>query len=388
VEGTRQVFVDLDFTTKATQRLTVRRLSKCVESILTYRKNNDKEDEFLISRILFLLTYGTNVDFENLIDQQHLAESINRVSVVFTFIQYTHIIQNIARHAKQYSKNRGKNTTSLQDDMALSETLKLIFNITHFYPDRSNVFSQSIPDILKILYRRKVPKPALQEPINYLINALINLDLENEKTKTTTFTTNPLFPKKEPKCNAEHMIDILDHAVNDYPDTQLDQLASPLVALIRKVFEIAPEGVQRYMQGLVLPSDEERNRPLGQSKTLSSRLLNLSTSPMVPSLRESLSSLFFEFSGKDATNFVQNIGYGFASGFLLSHNLPIPETALDTFSAGGGPGTDKQGKPINIFTGQHVEDEEPIEEVNMTDAEKGREAERLFVLFERCDPVA
>ena len=265
--------------------------------------------------------------------------------------------------------------------MALSETLKLIFNITHFHPDCSDVFSTSIPDILKILYRRKVPKPALQAPTNYLINALINLDLENKKT--TIFTTNPLFPEVEPKCNAEHLINILDHAINDYREAELDQLASPLVALIRKVFEIAPDGVQRSMQSLLLPSDEERNKPLGRSNTLSSRLLNLSTSPLAPSLRESLSSLFFELSGKDATTFVQNVGYGFASGFLMSHNVPVPETALDAFSAGGKSGTDKQGKPVNVFTGQHVEDEEPVEEVPMTDAEKEREAERLFVLFER-----
>ena len=52
--------------------------------MLTHRKNDDKEDEFLISRILFLLTYGTNVNFGILIDEQQLAESINQVNLAFT----------------------------------------------------------------------------------------------------------------------------------------------------------------------------------------------------------------------------------------------------------------------------------------------------------------
>lgn len=39
-------------------------------------------------------------------------------------------------------------------------------------------------------------------------------------------------------------------------------------------------------------------------------------------------------------------------------------------------------KPINPITGQYLENETPSL-INMTDEEKEREAERLFVLFER-----
>ena len=43
-------------------------------------QNDNRDDEFLISRILFLTTYNTNLDFERLIDQYHLADNINTVT--------------------------------------------------------------------------------------------------------------------------------------------------------------------------------------------------------------------------------------------------------------------------------------------------------------------
>ncbi|KAI9754396.1 MAG: hypothetical protein M4579_004734 [Chaenotheca gracillima] len=352
---TRQMFVDLGYAPKAVDRL----------------KNENRDDEFLICRILFLTTYETDLNFDVLIDQHHLADHINAM---------------MARYAKQYSKSSRKINYTAQDDMALSECLKLIFNITHYYPDQAVVFSKSIPHILKILFRRRIPEPPLAAPISYLINALINLDLEDRSH--THLAVNPLFPKFEPKCNAEHLINILDKAVARYRESELDQNAGPIIALIRKVFELAPDSVKRYMQWLLLPSDEERSRPLGRSDTLSSRLLRLSTSPAAPTLRESVSSLFFELSGKDATNFVQNVGYGFASGFLMTHNMPVPDNALEAWSTRGSDGPDgsgsSQSEPVNPITGQRLS-AEPSHDPGppMTEDEKEREAEKLFVLFER-----
>jgi hypothetical protein len=77
------------------------------------------------------------------------------------------------------------------------------------------------------------------------------------------------------------------------------------VTLIWKVYEIAPEDVQRHMRNAVLPSDEDRKQVLGRADSLSSRLLRLMTNLSTLSLRESLSSLLFEMSGKDARAFVQ-----------------------------------------------------------------------------------
>jgi hypothetical protein len=329
------------------------------------------DNEFLCSRILFLMTYETDLNYETLVNEHGLAENINLA---------------IIRHAKRYSQSARRLSqmhTNPMDLMALSETLKLLFNITHFYPDLSEHFSKSIPHIFKILVRRKIPSPPLQAPVNYLINALINLDLEDKKGNQHKFLgQNAVFPTFNQNINAEHLINILDNAIVVYTESELDTTVSPVLTLIRRIYEIAPEGVQKYMETRLLPTDDERSRPLGRSETLSARLLRLSTSAMTPSLRGSISAMMFELSGKDASKFVHNVGYGFASGFLLSNNIQMPENAFEahaTATAQGGEG----GVPVNPITGQRLDREEHVEMEPMTEEEKEREAERLFVLFER-----
>ncbi|KAI9815956.1 MAG: hypothetical protein M1827_001948 [Pycnora praestabilis] len=372
---TRQIFVDLGYAGKAAERLKVGHQGLSIHGIAKKRYNNirsqndNRDDEFLISRILFLTTYDTNVDFEMLIDEHSLADSIN---------------SHVARHSKQYSRGGRKSPRVNHDELALSETLKLIFNITHFYPGRAAAFTKSIPHIFKILSRHKIPTPPLQAPVCYLINALINLDLEDKNSQQ--FGVNPIFPKFDQKTNAERLIDILDISVIRYRDEELDQQAAPLMTVIRKIYEPAPESVKRYMRWLLLPSDDERNRPLGKSNTLSSRLLKLSSSPMAPTIRENISALMFELSDKDATSFVQNVGYGFASGFLMSHNVPIPSNALEAWSTNGSHEHEdgqSNDRPVNPITGQRLDMEPKDTGPEMTEEEKEKEAEKLFVLFER-----
>ncbi|KAH0402138.1 hypothetical protein KCU89_g3452, partial [Aureobasidium melanogenum] len=61
-EAPRQHLLDLGYGGKAAQRL----------------RNDDRNDEFLISRIIFLLTYKTTVDLVELVEKHELANSICR----------------------------------------------------------------------------------------------------------------------------------------------------------------------------------------------------------------------------------------------------------------------------------------------------------------------
>ncbi|KAG7002200.1 hypothetical protein G7Y79_00028g062210 [Physcia stellaris] len=333
--------------------------------------NGNREDELLNSRVLFLMTYGTTLSFHDLFDHHQLADSIN---------------SNIARHSKLYSKSNSKTPPSSADSLALSETLKLLFNLAQYYPQQSPNFAKSVPCVLKILNRIALPSPPLQPPVTYLINSLLNLDLESGSNK-------PLFPKSDEKCNVIRLTSILDIAVRTYKEEQLETLATPLLTLLRRVYELAPPSVAVHMKTLLLPSNEERAQPLGHSDTLAAWLLRLSTSPVAPNIRESISSLMFELSDKDATSFVRNVGYGFASGFLMTHDLPVPENALEGWSTGGSGSTgiedlgekvtNVDGNEINPVTGQRRDMEPEPPGPEMTDAEKEREAEKLFVLFER-----
>src|SRR5579864_5269127 len=117
----------------------------------------------------------------------------------------------------------------------------------------------------------------------------------------------------------------------------------------------------------------DRNLPIGHSQSLSSRLLRLVTNAFTPTLREAIFSLTFQLVNSSPSALVETIGYGYASGYLFSHNIPVPPNAR----AGEGRGD------INPVTGQRL-DAEPVPNISeMTDEEKEIEAERLFTLFER-----
>lgn len=89
--------------------------------------------------------------------------------------------------------------------------------------------------------------------------------------------------------------------------------------------------------------------------------------------------MLFKLSSSNPEEFIHNVGYGYASGFLVNQNTPISPQALAESSSSTGK------KPVNPITGQTLESEPKVPDpfAGMTDEEKEREAERLFVLFER-----
>ena len=268
------------------------------------------------------------------------------------------------------------------DTRALCETLKLLFNLSQFYPDRKPSFGKTLPDILTILYHTHLEPTSLQPPTNYLVNALLNLDLPGSlatKAGDESVDSEPLFPHSNPSCHIQRLIRILDLAVQNYKVSELET-AIPLLTLLRRINEIAPQRVQKDMRLELLPLDSERDQPLGSSETLASRLLKLSTNPVASNLKDGISSLLFELSSKNPSMFVRNVGYGYAAGYLMTHNIAVPE-GLGTDV--GERITSVDGQEVNPITGQRRDMEPPDPGLDMTDEEKEREAERLFVLFER-----
>lgn len=265
------------------------------------------------------------------------------------------------------------------DELALIDTLKLIFNVSKLYPDLAATFSPSIPHVLKIISCMDIPAKPLEGLVSYLINCLSVLDLEEKKGKH--FDSNPLFPKFNQNCNVDKLINILDQAVSLYSPEELEEKAIPLLHSLIVVHEVAPDGPRKYMQWLLLPEDSDRSLPIGQSDTLSSRLLKLSTS-LYPNLKTGISELMFVLSGKDAENLTRRIGYGFAAGFLASRGMEIPQTAGEAFATNAN--ANRLDPEVNPVTGQRWAAERQDPEPPMTMEEKEREAERLFVLFERA----
>lgn len=254
------------------------------------------------------------------------------------------------------------------DDNALTETAKLVFNITHFSPKTAALFTPSIPRLFSILTQSN-ENPPLRQPIASVLNALLNFD------GTSTEWKSAAFPSKDLTSVSAKLVSLLDSSVKSYSDSDLNTLASPLIALLSKLGHSGPSEINAYFRDHLLPSSADRSQVLGRGDSLSSRLLRLSNSPTATTLGDSISNLLFELSDSDATKYVQNVGFGYASGFLMRKGIPLPSTT--------GVATDASGFEINPVTGQRKDREEESDLPEMTEEEKEREAERLFVLFER-----
>ena len=292
-----------------------------------------------------------------------------------------HSVQNIAHHETEYAKLLANGEQKKFDSRPLTESLKLLFNITKFYPDRVPSFTKTITPILVLLSQLDIPSPTLQTPVTSLIHNLLNLDLPGEESEDAQGKkAPPLFPAANPAHNTQRLIDILDKGVRSQEDVEkLETNATPVISVLRRINAIAPPTVKQSMKEKLLPSNEDRSQPLGKSDTLSSRLLRLTTSPAAPKLKEQISYLLFELSDNDALTFTRNVGYGYAAGFLITHNIPAPDS-LNTL---GNEVTTIDGQEINPITGQRRDMEPDDGGPEMTDEEKEREAEKLFVLFER-----
>lgn len=339
----RQTFVDLGYESKACAQL----------------KRETWDDEFLVSRVIFLTTYGTNVDLAVLIDSHGLAETISA---------------KLARHL-ELASSVGKKQVEPMQDMALSETLKLMFNVTHFCKAKVDAFTPAVPHVVALLTSRDVASSRpLDGPLSPIINALVNLQLDSPEAKAA------IYPEGEQQESvADRLVHILDLSMKTYGDSDLEQTVTPLVSVLRLVHDSAPESVQQFIRDKLLPTVEDRQKVLGRGETLPSRLLRNSTNALTPQLRDTISHFLFEMSDRDAHKFVDNVGYGFASGFLFQNNIPVPPNASgeDSSSAGGA------SRPVNPITGQFMDRETSPDVPEMTEEEKEREAERLFVLFER-----
>lgn len=214
-----------------------------------------------------------------------------------------------------------------------------------------------------------------------MIHCLLNLPVASSESI--------LFPPNSPAEVVEHIIDIIDKSVpqdtESIMDTYLDENLSPVFALLSNIYEVAPDSVKDTMKERLLPAEtcafssnstdsRDRNLPLGQSQSLSSRLLRLVTNAFTPTLREAIFTLIFQLVGSSPSALVDSIGYGYASGYLFSHNIPIPPDLQNREGARAD---------INPVTGQRLDAESVPNLSDMTDEEKEYEAERLFVLFER-----
>ena len=183
-------------------------------------------------------------------------------------------------------------------------------------------------------------------------------------------------------------------------DQPFDDIMTPLVVLLTKLCQ-ADEGSRGRMRQWILPEDLDRTSPLEGRADLLGRLLRLLSSVHHAKLKNAVGEMLYAICDSDgafadyvlsdspdivvaliAGTLAAYVGYGNVAGFLFNKGIMSAPPPPAGSSGASAPTTTTTGVPINPITGVA---EKPSEPIDMTDEEKEREAEKLFVLFDRLE---
>jgi hypothetical protein len=151
-----------------------------------------------------------------------------------------------------------------------------------------------------------------------------------------------------------------------------------LMEVLLQISKAAPIGPKSHLCTVFLPSEMDRENVLGKGDSLPSRILSLFNQAAAPHLSILVPAFDLELSNNDVDLFVGHVGYGLAAGFLRANDMQLAPSARIHIT--GSPENSYRTNPI---TGQRLDNGAQVSSPAMTDEEKKREAERLFILFER-----
>lgn len=269
-------------------------------------------------------------------------------------------------HSKNLSRHSKVINTPCFDSVGLAcnANLSLLSILAARYDDQAYRFFGALDPILELFDKVVIPSPPLEPPVSSLIACLATLPFSKGTVKDTSWSL----------LNDSKLVDILELALQAYSrHDDLEAFITPLVWLLFSIAPFVPATIKSRLQARMLPSEEDRMVALGTGSSLPHRLLCISTEAVTLQLKRSLAGLLLELSGGDPEKLVHNVGFGVASGLLYSLEIPIDAVGESS----------SERSDINLITGQRRDMEDQSSLAEMTQEEKEREAERLFVLFER-----
>ncbi|EMR08616.1 hypothetical protein PNEG_03092 [Pneumocystis murina B123] len=327
-----------------------------LELPLIYRKENF-DLMFVHTRILFLLT-----------------TQLGKAIIILKELGIFQIINNCLKYFEAYLISN--DSWSEQDLHTVQEYLKLLFNLIRHEDAQSLINISPLIKLLNLSFTNLINQQFTFEIINCLLNLPIATFFDQEHISE--------------RCVGQ-LLDILDTLLssidleiysNDSPssitsDTLIETRILSLVTFLRKILKYSTESIRELLVSRLLPQSRDRENILGRGNTLSSKALRAITVP-TPLIRESISWLLYELNHLNATEFINSIGFGYASGFLASQGIPFVSPNSKDFDAPYG---------INPITGQTLEAERMALSnlPEMTEEEKERDAERLFIMFQRLE---
>ncbi|KAL5611514.1 uncharacterized protein BROUX77_001670 [Berkeleyomyces rouxiae] len=313
-------------------------------SVIELLAEGDAEDELPCASIMMFSSVGTGLDLSAQIEKGKLVNAISKA---------------ITRNAR---------TSALPTtDPASpgSAILKLLSTLALMYEKHVDKFTSLISPLFDIFVIVAVSKEdPLQPPITLLINCLFAIPLPKDYTYS--------------KESVSRLIEVLELSLAAYSKdhSKIDRELVPLMLTILRLSESSDKNAKKMVSDKIFPSEKDREQALGRGTTLPHKLLNQVSNPIAANFCQTTLNIYFELSERDPQAFVSIVGFGNAAGFLASKGIKMSESELSQSKAG-------PSYAINPITGQKLDMEDVSDIIEMTDEEKEREAERLFVLFER-----
>ncbi|KAJ7122986.1 guanine nucleotide exchange factor [Mycena epipterygia] len=177
-------------------------------------------------------------------------------------------------------------------------------------------------------------------------------------------------------------------------DHALDDELSPLVMLITRLCA-ADEPARTRTRDWLVPLTLDRSAaagPLEGRADMLGRCLRLMGSVYHARLKDAVGEMLYAVCDADAGTMAALLGYGNVAGFLFNKGImtapPPPAAPPSTSTSGTGASAASAAaslENINPITGTVQEARSAGPEAEMTDEEKEREMEKLFVLFDRLE---
>ncbi|KAM6534052.1 hypothetical protein FALCPG4_006989 [Fusarium falciforme] len=326
--STRQVFINEGYPSK----------------VLSSMKNGDPNEELATANLFLFCASQPTFDLTSSFEDEGLAEIVNK---------------NIARHAQS--------SEPLPNDPAnpALASLRLLSTLAVRAESQAHRFLPSLEPILDLLSKVPATVSHADLPASVLISCLVSIPIDQRE--------------EFPVSTVDKLVNLLQEAIPkaDGSSKAADKELLPLLVVLHRLAQSKPSDARKRLAEHILPSDEDRTEALGKGESLPHRLLKLTSTTVEPELREMIVNLFFEISDKDPNKFVHHVGFGHAAGLLSSKGIQFsPEGLAQAQASSASP-------DINPITGQQRSAETASDLPEMTQEEKEREAERLFVLFER-----
>ncbi|RKP24995.1 guanine nucleotide exchange factor synembryn-domain-containing protein, partial [Syncephalis pseudoplumigaleata] len=167
----------------------------------------------------------------------------------------------------------------------------------------------------------------------------------------------------------------LDGGANE---RQIDEGLLPLLTLLVALAR-GDEEAKLRLRTAFIPDIIDRSQPVHQGDTLSARIIRAMTAPFLTRSRNMVSEFLYILHDENPDALVERVGFGNVAGFFVMRGIqfkpPSQSSMVDAAT----------GQAVNPITGQRVDAQPSTSAAEMTQEEKEREAERLFVLFDRLN---